>query len=165
MDPDAAPLEEAEEGVAVTVNASYPSPSFMGSGASSLTACPQENEPVNERFPCNASCTPANHMSTPTQKPLLDTGGSHCLLPYSTLSKENAEQAKKIHLRVASGKPERAMMYQGVIYASVERSLLNVGQLRDALGLSWDDILHSEVAQDLGCHPCTRNVQTKRGKA
>ena len=47
-----------------------------------------------------------------------------------------AEKAKKIHLRVASGKPVRALMYQGVIYAnSVERTLLSADQLRDALVL------------------------------
>ena len=61
-------------------------------------------------------------------------------LPYSTLSKDNA---KKIHLRVASGKPARALMCQEVIYAnSVERSLLSVGQLRDALAglyFVWED--------------------------
>ena len=81
-------------------------------------------------------------MSAPTQKPLLDTGASHCFLPYSTLSKDDAEKAK-IHFRVASGRPLRALMYQGVIYAnSVERSLLSVGQLRDVLGLHfvWEDI-------------------------
>ena len=107
MDPDAVPLEDAEEGMTVTVYPSHHSSSFLGSGAQSLAAYPQEGDPSSERFACNTSCTPTVLMSTPTQKPLLDTGASHCLLPYSTLSKDNAEKAKKIHLRVASGKPVR----------------------------------------------------------
>ena len=60
------------------------------------------------------------------------------LLPYPTASKENAEKAKTIHFRVASGKPVRVLTFQGVIYAKcVQQSLLAVGQLRDAPGLHF----------------------------
>ena len=145
MDPCAVPDEESGEGTVVTIYPSLPQSSFLGSGEQTLVAQQhgEDLESQDLRFACNTSCTPTIHMSTPTQKPLLDTGASHCLLPYSTLSKQNAEKARKIHLRVASGKPVRALMYQGVIYAnSVERSLLSVGQLRDSLGLHfiWEDI-------------------------
>ena len=36
MDPDAVPLEEAEEGMTVTVYPSHPSSSFLGSGLNLL---------------------------------------------------------------------------------------------------------------------------------
>eukprot|EP00971_Amphidinium_carterae_P229774 4559357-Amphidinium_carterae.1 len=50
--------------------------------------------------------------------------------------------AKRVILRVASGKPCRALMYQNMIHAStVYRPLISVGQLRDYLGLRfvWED--------------------------
>ena len=97
------------DGLVVTIYPSLPQSSFLGSGEQTLVAQQhgEDLESQDLRFACNTSCTPTIHMSTPTQKPLLDTGASHCLLPYSTLSKQNAEKARKIHLRVASGKPVR----------------------------------------------------------
>ena len=59
--------------------------------------------------------------------------------------KHNIPFAKRIHLRVASGKHVRALMHSEVIYAfGVERGLVSVGQLRTILGLHfvWED-----------CHP------------
>ena len=119
----------------LTVTPAYPR-------ASGLVA---DYHPPDSTFTCNTSCSPTIHMTAPTQKPLLDTGASHCLLPYSSLAKHNIPHAKKIHLRVASGRPVRAMMHSEIIYASgVERGLVSVGQLRTILGLHfvWED-----------CHP------------
>eukprot|EP00971_Amphidinium_carterae_P263536 5228263-Amphidinium_carterae.2 len=54
--------------------------------------------------------------STPLT-PILDTGASHCLLPVTHLTKEEAELATRVHLRVANGSMTRALMYQNIIYA------------------------------------------------
>ena len=143
MDPCAVPDEESGEGAVVTIYPSLPQSSFLVSGEQTLVAQQHGEELESQywRFACNTSCTPTIHMSTPTQKPLRLV---HPIASYPTLcSKQNAEKASKIHLRVASGKPVRALMYQGVINANnVERSLLSVGQLRDSLGLHfvWEDV-------------------------
>ena len=65
----------------VTIYPSLPQSSFLGSGEQTLVAQQhsEEFESQDLRFACNTSCTPTIHMSTPTQKTLLDTGASHCL--------------------------------------------------------------------------------------
>ena len=97
MDPCAVPDEESGEGTVVTIYPSLPQSSFLGSGEQTLVAQQhgEDLESQDLRFACNTSCTPTIHMSTPTQKPLLDTGASHCLLPYSTLSKAKRREGKK----------------------------------------------------------------------
>ena len=90
---------------------------------------------------------PAFHSSEPTDAdgvlpPILDTGATHCLLPLTWLTYEQAASAKKIHLRVASGTSVRALLYNNLIYCkTVSRPLLSVGQLKAMLDLRflWDD--------------------------
>ena len=90
---------------------------------------------------------PAFHSSEPTDAdgvlpPILETGATHCLLPLTWLSYEQAASAKKIHLRVASGTSVRALLYNNLIYCkTVSRPLLSVGQLKAMLDLRflWDD--------------------------
>ena len=55
-----------------------------------------------------ATFTPAFHSSEPVDAdgilpPILDTGATHCLLPLKWMTHEQAENCKKIHLKVASG--------------------------------------------------------------
>ena len=72
----------------------------------------------------------------------LDTGATHCLLPLSWLSPEEASSSKRIHLKVASGTSVRALLYNNVIYCStVSRPLISAGQLKAMLDLRfhWDD--------------------------
>ena len=52
------------------------------------------------------------------------------------------DQAKRIHLKVATGTTVRALLYNNVIYAkSVTHPLISVGQLKGMLDLRmiWDD--------------------------
>ena len=81
-------------------------------------------------------------MSLESLPPILDTGATHCLLPLSWLSPEEASSSKRIHLKVASGTSVRALLYNNVIYCStVSRPLISVGQLKAMLDLRfhWDD--------------------------
>ena len=72
------------------------------------------------------------------QLPIFDTGATHCLLPVALLSAENAEQAKKIYLRVASQATQKALLFNNIIYAkNVGRPLLSVGQLKNMLDLRF----------------------------
>ena len=74
--------------------------------------------------------------------PILDTGATHCLLPGSWLTPEQAAFSKRIHLRVASGTSVRVLLYHNIIYCkTVSRPLLSVGQLKAMLDLRflWDD--------------------------
>ena len=91
----------------------------------------------------NASAeTSANATEARDMAPILDSGATHCLLPLSWLSDENAEQAKRIHLRVASGDQARALLFNNITYAkSVTRPLVSIGQLKAMLDLRfvWDD--------------------------
>ena len=91
----------------------------------------------------NASAeTSANATEARDMAPILDSGATHCLLPLSWLSDEDAEQAKRIHLRVASGDQVRALLFNNIIYAkSVTRPLVSIGQLKAMLDLRfvWDD--------------------------
>ena len=90
---------------------------------------------------------PSFHSSEQTDEngllpPILDTGATHCLLPSSWLSPEQAAFSKRIHLRVASGTSVRALLYHNIIYCkTVSRPLLSVGQLKAMLDLRflWDD--------------------------
>ena len=89
-----------------------------------------------------SSATSANAAETPELAPILDSGATHCLLPLSWLSDEDADQAKRIHLRVASGSQVRALLFNNIIYArSVTRPLVSIGQLKTMLDLRfvWDD--------------------------
>eukprot|EP00971_Amphidinium_carterae_P252802 5019086-Amphidinium_carterae.4 len=75
--------------------------------------------------------------STPLT-PILDTGASHCLLPASHLTKDEAELATRVHLRVANGSMTRALIYQNIIYAlKVPRTLISIGHVTHALGLTF----------------------------
>ena len=90
---------------------------------------------------------PSFHSTSATDEsgvlpPILDTGATHCLLPLSWLSPEEASSSKRIHLKVASGTSVRALLYNNVIYCStVSRPLISVGQLKAMLDLRfhWDD--------------------------
>ena len=90
---------------------------------------------------------PSFHSSEQTDEngllpPILDTGATHCLLPGSWLTPEQAAFSKRIHLRVASGTSVRALLYHNIIYCkTVSRPLLSVGQLKAMLDLRflWDD--------------------------
>ena len=62
----------------------------------------------------------------PKNLPILDTGATHCLLPF----------------KVATGTTVRALLFHNVIYArSVTRPLISAGQLKGMLDLRmiWDD--------------------------
>ena len=88
------------------------------------------------------SATSANAAETPELAPILDSGATHCLLPLSWLSDEDADQAQRIHLRVASGSQVRALLFNDVTYTrSVTRPLVSIGQLKAMLDLRfvWDD--------------------------
>ena len=90
---------------------------------------------------------PSFHSASATYEsgvlsPILDTGATHCLLPLSWLSPEEASSSKRIHLKVASGTSMWALLYNNVIYCStVSRPLISVGQLKAMLDLRfyWDD--------------------------
>eukprot|EP00971_Amphidinium_carterae_P337715 6474671-Amphidinium_carterae.1 len=88
--------------------------------------------------------------------PILDTGASHCLLPASYLTKEEAELATRVHLRVANGSTTRALMYQNIIYArKVPRPLISIGQVTHTLGLTftWSgDVPHLSLQADGSQH-------------
>ena len=102
---------------------------------------------------CALACTfyttfnPSFHTSEPVDDdgllpPLLDTGATHCLLPGTWLTPEQAAFSKRIHLKVASGTSVRALLYNNLIYCkTVSRPLLPVGQLKAMLDLRlvWDD--------------------------
>ena len=81
-------------------------------------------------------------FESPELAPILDSGATHCLLPLSWLSEEDSDQAKRIHLRVASGAQVRALLFNNIIDAqSVTRPLVSIGQLKAMFGLRfvWDD--------------------------
>ena len=90
---------------------------------------------------------PSFHSTSATDEsgvlpPILDTGATHCLLPLSWLSLEEASSSKRIHLKVASGTSVRALLCNNVTYCStVSRPLISVGQLKAMLDLHfhWDD--------------------------
>eukprot|EP00971_Amphidinium_carterae_P341962 6481060-Amphidinium_carterae.1 len=85
--------------------------------------------------------SPVALLTTPDVKPMtpiLDTGASHCLLPVSHLTADEAELASRVHLRVANGALTRALMYQNIIYATkVPRPLISVGQVTNSLNLTF----------------------------
>ena len=91
----------------------------------------------------SASTVTSAHSTEPTDtSPILDSGATHCLLPLSWLSDEDADRARRIHLRVASGAQVRALLFNNIIYAqSVSRPLVSIGQLKTMLDLRfvWDD--------------------------
>ena len=86
---------------------------------------------------------PSFHSSEQTDEngllpPILDTGATHCLLPSSWLTPEQAAFSKRIHLRVASGTSVRALLYHNITYCkTVSRPLLSVGQLKAMLDLRF----------------------------
>ena len=89
-----------------------------------------------------SSATSANSADSLELAPILDSGATHCLLPLTWLSDEDADMAKRIHLRVASGAQVRALLFNNAIYAkSVTRPLVSIGQLKAMLDLRfvWDD--------------------------
>ena len=69
---------------------------------------------------------PSFHSSEPVDDddgflpPILDTGATHCLLPLDWLVPEQAAFSKRIHLKVASGTSVRALLYNNMIYCSLE---------------------------------------------
>ena len=74
--------------------------------------------------------------------PILDTGATHCLLPLRWMTTDQAENCKKIHLKVASGSSVCALLHDNIIYCStVTRPLISVGQLKSMLDLRfiWSD--------------------------
>ena len=74
------------------------------------------------------------------KRPLLDTGASHILLQLDLLDESTAEEARCILVHQATGRPKRALLLKGVIYATgVVRPLVSVGALKEKLGLhfSW----------------------------
>ena len=74
------------------------------------------------------------------KRPLLDTGASHILLQLDLIDETTAEEAKRIPVHQATGRPKRALLLKGVIYAAgVVRPLVSVGALKEKLGLhfSW----------------------------
>ena len=89
-----------------------------------------------------ASSAAGDDKDHPENLPILDTGATHCLLPLDWLSAEECEEAKRIHLKVATGTTVRALLSNNVIYAkTVSRPLVSVGQLKQMLDLRfiWDD--------------------------
>ena len=94
-----------------------------------------------------ATFNPSFHTSEPVDDdgllpPILDIGATHCLLPSTWLTPEQAAFSKRIHLKVASGTSVRALLYNNLIYCkTVSRPLLSVGQLKAMLDLRlvWDD--------------------------
>ena len=93
----------------------------------------------------------------PENLPILDTGATHCLLPFTWLGTEECEKAKRIHLKVATGSTVRAFLYNNVIYAkSVTRPLISVGQLKGMLDLRmiWDDSSPLIVVRHAGKSMC-----------
>ena len=88
-----------------------------------------------------ASSADPSREDHPKNLPILDTGATHCLMPLTWLSTEECNQAKRIHLKVATGTTVRALLFNTVIYAkSVNRPLISVGQLKGMLDLRliWD---------------------------
>jgi hypothetical protein len=84
----------------------------------------------------------ASEASSLSSWPLLDTGASHTLLPFTTMTKDEALRAKKLYLRLAAGKPTKALIVDDTLFAvEVSRWLFSVGQLRHLLGISfaWGD--------------------------
>ena len=72
------------------------------------------------------------------KKPLLDTGASHILLQLDLLDESTAEEARRILVHQATGKPKRALLLKGVTYAAgVVRPLVSVGALKEKLGLHF----------------------------
>eukprot|EP00971_Amphidinium_carterae_P108409 2146644-Amphidinium_carterae.1 len=90
--------------------------------------------------------------------PIGDTGACHFLLPLSRLSHKKADSAQRIHMKallVAAGKNRRALLHEGVVYAtSVLRPLVPIGRLREALGLmfSWLDVVPVMKVLDEGSY-------------
>ena len=98
-------------------------------------------------FITTSTFTPSfHHTECPDEdgflSPILDTGATHCLLPLSWMTNEQANSSKKIHLHVASGNKVRALLYSNIIYcATVTRPLISVGQMKSMLDLRfvWSD--------------------------
>ena len=81
----------------------------------------------------------ATKEKTEGRDPLLDTGASHLLVNLDHLTEEQASEAKRIHVKQATGSPKRARLLNGVIYAAdVGRVLVSVGALRERLRLDFD---------------------------
>ena len=83
-----------------------------------------------------ASSADPSSEEHPKNLAILDTGATHCLMPLTWLSAKEREQAKRIHLKVATGTTVRALRLNNVIYAkSVTRPLISVGQIKGMLDL------------------------------
>eukprot|EP00971_Amphidinium_carterae_P344097 6484268-Amphidinium_carterae.1 len=67
---------------------------------------------------------------------LLDSGASHVIIPLEALTQEEKQQASKVSLSLASGKPQLSVIHEGEVCAPrVRRVLLPLGKLIRQCGL------------------------------
>ena len=108
---------------------------------------PRQLEVVNSRRFFYTTFAPSfHHTEFPDEDgilpPIVDTGATHCLLPLRWMTTDQAENCKKIHLKVASGISMSALLHDNIIYCStVTRPPIYVGQLKSMLDLRfiWSD--------------------------
>ena len=104
------------------------------------------------------SFLPTYHSASPATvdeelPPILDTGATHCLLPFSWLPRDQIDNAKRIYLRVASGSKVKALLWENVIYCpSANRPLISVGQMKAMMDIRfiWDDSCPYVILCDAG---------------
>ena len=102
-------------------------------------------------LPTYQSASPA--VADEELPPILDTGATHCLLPFSWLSRDQIDNAKRIYLRVASGSKVKALLREIVIHCpSANRPLISVGQMKAMMDIRfiWDDSCPYVVLCDAG---------------